>query len=88
MMNTRSKAQRRFLAECAAMAVVALLWLASLVWGLGGPRATQAISNFGLIAAAALAWSTAAPNSPRWRMPSEFCASASACGPISTPADR
>ncbi|HEV2931363.1 MAG TPA: PAS domain S-box protein, partial [Propionibacteriaceae bacterium] len=54
-MNTRSKAQRRFLAECAAMAVVALLWLASLVWGLGGPRATQAISNFGLIAAAGAA---------------------------------
>ncbi|MDF2741119.1 MAG: Signaling protein ykoW, partial [Actinomycetia bacterium] len=54
-MNTRSKAQRRFLAECAAMAVVALLWLASLVWGVGGPRATQAISNFGLIAAAGAA---------------------------------
>ena len=47
----RTAAQRRFLAECAAMAIVALLWLASLVWGLGGPRATQAISNFGLIAA-------------------------------------
>ena len=28
------------------------------------------------------------PNSPRWRTPSEFCASASACGPISTPAAR
>jgi hypothetical protein len=39
-MNTRTAAQRRFLAECAAMAIVALLWLASLVWGLGGPRAT------------------------------------------------
>jgi len=37
------------------MAIVALLWLASLVWGLGGPRATQAISNFGLIAAAGAA---------------------------------
>jgi diguanylate cyclase (GGDEF)-like protein/PAS domain S-box-containing protein len=50
-MTTRSGAQRRFLAECAAMAVVALLWLVSLVWGLGGDRATQAISNFGLIVA-------------------------------------
>ena len=37
------------------MTIVALLWLASLVWGLGGPRATQAISNFGLIAAAGAA---------------------------------
>jgi len=37
------------------MAIVALLWLGSLVWGLGGPRATQAISNFGLIAAAGAA---------------------------------
>jgi diguanylate cyclase (GGDEF)-like protein/PAS domain S-box-containing protein len=54
-MNTRSHAQRRFLAECASMAVVAVLWLASLVWGLGGPRATQAISNFGLIVAAGAA---------------------------------
>jgi PAS domain-containing protein len=54
-MNMRTAAQRRFLAECAAMAIVALLWLASLVWGLGGPRATQAISNFGLIAAAGAA---------------------------------
>jgi diguanylate cyclase (GGDEF)-like protein/PAS domain S-box-containing protein len=54
-MNTRTAAQRRFLAECAAMTIVALLWLASLVWGLGGPRATQAISNFGLIAAAGAA---------------------------------
>jgi diguanylate cyclase (GGDEF)-like protein/PAS domain S-box-containing protein len=51
-MTTRSGAQRRFLAECAVMAVVALLWLVSLVWGLGGDRATQAISNFGLIVAA------------------------------------
>jgi diguanylate cyclase (GGDEF)-like protein/PAS domain S-box-containing protein len=54
-MNTRTAAQRRFLAECAGMAIVALLWLVSLVWGLGGPRATQAISNFGLIAAAGAA---------------------------------
>jgi hypothetical protein len=50
-MNIRSRAQRRFVAECAAMAVVALLWLACLVLGVGGARATQAISNFGLIAA-------------------------------------
>ena len=28
------------------------------------------------------------PNSPRWRTPSEFCASAMAWGPISTPAAR
>jgi diguanylate cyclase (GGDEF)-like protein/PAS domain S-box-containing protein len=54
-MNVRSRAQRRFLAECAAMAVIALLWLASLVWGLGGASTTQAISNFGLIAAAGAA---------------------------------
>jgi diguanylate cyclase (GGDEF)-like protein/PAS domain S-box-containing protein len=54
-MTTRSRAQRRFLAECAAMAVVALLWLGSLVFGLGGARASQAISNFGLIAAAGAA---------------------------------
>jgi diguanylate cyclase (GGDEF)-like protein/PAS domain S-box-containing protein len=54
-MTMRSAAQRRFLAECAAMTIVALLWLASLVWGLGGPRASQAISNFGLIAAAGAA---------------------------------
>ncbi|HTE70400.1 MAG TPA: diguanylate cyclase, partial [Actinomycetes bacterium] len=55
MSNRARVAQRRFLAECVTMAVVALLWLASLVWGLGGPRATQAISNFGLIAAAGAA---------------------------------
>jgi diguanylate cyclase (GGDEF)-like protein/PAS domain S-box-containing protein len=54
-MNARTADQRRFLAECAGMAIVALLWLVSLVWGLGGPRATQAISNFGLIAAAGAA---------------------------------
>ena len=48
-------AQRRFAAERAAIAVVALLWLTCLVLGVGGPRATQAISNFGLIAAAASA---------------------------------
>jgi diguanylate cyclase (GGDEF)-like protein/PAS domain S-box-containing protein len=52
-MNTRTESdQRRFVVECATMAVVALVWLASLVWGVGGPRATQAISNFGLVAAA------------------------------------
>ena len=54
-MRSRSQAQRRFLAECAAMAVVALLWLGSLVSGLGGARASQAISNFGLIVAAGAA---------------------------------
>jgi hypothetical protein len=54
-MTTRSQAQRRFLAECAAMAIVALIWLGSLVFGLGGARASQAISNFGLIAAAGAA---------------------------------
>jgi diguanylate cyclase (GGDEF)-like protein/PAS domain S-box-containing protein len=55
-MDERSlSARRRFAAECAAIGVAALLWLGSLAWGLGGPRATQAISNFGLIAAAALA---------------------------------
>ncbi|HJU00022.1 MAG TPA: EAL domain-containing protein [Actinomycetes bacterium] len=37
------------------MAVVALLWLGSLVSGLGGARASQAISNFGLIVAAGAA---------------------------------
>jgi hypothetical protein len=55
MSNRARVAQHRFLAECVTMAVVAMLWLASLVWGLGGPRATQAISNFGLIAAAGAA---------------------------------
>jgi diguanylate cyclase (GGDEF)-like protein/PAS domain S-box-containing protein len=45
-------AQRRFVAECAGMAVVAVLWLACLVLGVGGAQTTQAISNFGLIAAA------------------------------------
>jgi hypothetical protein len=54
-MTTRSQAQRRFLAESAAMAIVALVWLGSLVFGLGGARASQAISNFGLIAAAGAA---------------------------------
>ena len=48
-------AQRRLAAERATIAVVALLWLTCLVLGVGGPRATQAISNFGLIAAAASA---------------------------------
>jgi hypothetical protein len=49
------RARRRFVAECAGIGVVALLWLACLVLGAGGPRATQAMSNFGLIAAAASA---------------------------------
>ena len=57
-MSMRSQAQRRFLAECAAMAVVALVWLGSLVFGLGGARVSQAISNFGLIAAAGAAGGT------------------------------
>ena len=48
-------ARRRFVAECACIGMVALLWLAYLVLGVGGPQATQAISNFGLIAAAASA---------------------------------
>jgi diguanylate cyclase (GGDEF)-like protein/PAS domain S-box-containing protein len=47
--------RRRFVVECAGIGVIALLWLACLVLGVGGPRATQAISNFGLIAAAASA---------------------------------
>src|SRR4029453_12858073 len=47
--------QRRFTAECAGIAVLTLLWLAPLVLGLGGQQTTQAISNFGLIAAAASA---------------------------------
>ena len=55
MENRVLPAQRRFAAEQATIAVVALLWLTCLVLGVGGPRATQAISNFGLIAAAASA---------------------------------
>ncbi|HJU02898.1 MAG TPA: diguanylate cyclase, partial [Actinomycetes bacterium] len=48
-------AQRRFALECAGIAVLTLLWLAFLVPGVGGQQVTQAISNFGLIAAAASA---------------------------------
>jgi hypothetical protein len=48
-------AERRFVAECAGMAILAVLWLACLVLGVGGARTTQAISNFGLIAAAGAA---------------------------------
>jgi hypothetical protein len=48
-------AERRFVGEWVTTSVIALLWLACLVLGVGGPRATQAISNFGLIAAAASA---------------------------------
>jgi diguanylate cyclase (GGDEF)-like protein/PAS domain S-box-containing protein len=48
-------AQRRFLVECATMAMLTLFWLAYMVLGVGGPQTTQAISNFGLIAAAASA---------------------------------
>src|SRR5215213_6870852 len=55
MIERLPPAQRRFFFECAAMAVVALVWLGSLVSGLGGARASQAISNFGLIAAAGAA---------------------------------
>jgi hypothetical protein len=47
-MDERSDtARRRFAAECAGMAAVALLWLVCLVSGLGGPRVTQAVSNSG-----------------------------------------
>ena len=55
MENRSLPAQRRFAAEQATITVVSLLWLTCLVLGVGGPRATQAISNFGLIAAAASA---------------------------------
>jgi diguanylate cyclase (GGDEF)-like protein/PAS domain S-box-containing protein len=51
----RSGAQRRFLAECAAVAVVFVLWMVSLVLGVGGQETTQAISNFGLVVAAVAA---------------------------------
>jgi diguanylate cyclase (GGDEF)-like protein/PAS domain S-box-containing protein len=51
-MNTRSQAQRRFLAECAATAGVAVVWLAFLYWEIGGAQMAAAFSNFGLIAAA------------------------------------
>jgi hypothetical protein len=54
-MSTRSQARRRFLAECAATAGLAVLWLGSLAWGVGGEQTTAAISNFGLIAAAGAA---------------------------------
>jgi diguanylate cyclase (GGDEF)-like protein/PAS domain S-box-containing protein len=48
-------ARRRFTFECAGIGVLTLLWLVCLVLGLGGQQTTQAISNFGLIAAAAFA---------------------------------
>jgi diguanylate cyclase (GGDEF)-like protein/PAS domain S-box-containing protein len=51
-MNTRSEARRRFLAECAATAGVALLWLGFLYWEIGGAQMAGAFSNFGLIVAA------------------------------------
>jgi diguanylate cyclase (GGDEF)-like protein/PAS domain S-box-containing protein len=44
--------QRRFMAEGAGIAALTLTWLACLVLGVGGQETTQAISNFGLIAAA------------------------------------
>ena len=53
-------AQRRYVAECAAMGLLAVLWLACLVLGVGGASTTQAISNFGLIAAAGR------PGAPAW----------------------
>ena len=51
----RTAAQRRFLAECAATAGLAVLWLASLAWEVGGAQTAAAISNFGLIVAAGAA---------------------------------
>ena len=67
-------AQRRFAAECAGMAFLAVLWLACLVLGVGGPQTTQAISDFGLIAAAACA------GSPVWSMPGAARPSIGGCG--------
>ena len=52
-MTTRSLARRRFVVECTATAGVAVLWLGSLVREVGGEQTAAAISNFGLIAAAA-----------------------------------
>jgi hypothetical protein len=40
-------------AEGAGTAVLTLLWLACLILGVGGQATTQAISNCGLVAAAA-----------------------------------
>jgi hypothetical protein len=45
-------AQHRSVADCAAMGLLAVLWLACLVLGVGGASTTRAISDFGLIAAA------------------------------------
>ena len=50
-----SPASRRFVAEGAGIVVLTMLWLACLVSGMGGPKTTAAISNVGLIAAAASA---------------------------------
>ena len=55
MDERRSPAARWFAAECAGIVIVTLLWMACLVAGVGGPKTTAAISNFGLIAAAGLA---------------------------------
>jgi diguanylate cyclase (GGDEF)-like protein/PAS domain S-box-containing protein len=55
MVERLSPASRRFVAECAGIVGVTVLWLACLVSGAGGPKTTAAISNFGLIAAAASA---------------------------------
>src|SRR5918999_155093 len=54
-MNTRSRARRRFIVECAPTAGLALLWLGCLVFEVGGERTAAALSNFGLIAAAGAA---------------------------------
>jgi diguanylate cyclase (GGDEF)-like protein/PAS domain S-box-containing protein len=54
-MNTRSRARRRFIVECATTAGLALLWLGCLVFEVGGERTAAALSNFGLIAAAGAA---------------------------------
>jgi hypothetical protein len=48
-------ARHRFAVECIGVAVLTVAWLVCLVLGLGGQQTTQAISNFGLIAAAAFA---------------------------------
>jgi diguanylate cyclase (GGDEF)-like protein/PAS domain S-box-containing protein len=54
-MNTRSRARRRYIAECATTAGLAVAWLGCLVFEVGGERTAAALSNFGLIAAAGAA---------------------------------
>jgi hypothetical protein len=46
-------AQRRFLIECAGMAILALCWLACLVLGVGGQQTTHAMALDALAHAAA-----------------------------------